>query len=94
MPPIETNLRLAVDADGGILLDIDLGKFFRVNQVGARIIQLLQRGESFESLIQKISEENTAEIEVVRVDAEEFLRRLREHGLVRTLPIQKPGNAG
>jgi Coenzyme PQQ synthesis protein D (PqqD) len=78
------NLRIAVTADGGILLDIARGRFFRLNPWGSRIIEILQKGKSIADVVDQISHECTADIEIVRLDVQEFIQLLEARGLVQT----------
>lgn len=87
-----SSLRIAAEADGAILLDLVRGKFFRVNPMGSKIIQILQQGKSVSDVIEQISLENDTDIDIVRVDVEEFIHLLRERGLLESSAPAESGN--
>lgn len=74
--------RLTKSQDGGILLDLDHGVFFNLNPVGARIVELLQRGCDHSSLARVIGREFHASAEIVNRDVDDFLSSLRNLGLL------------
>ena len=78
------NLRLAVTADGGILLDVARGRFFHLNPLASKIIEILQQGKSVTEIVDQISDECAADIGIVRLDVQEFLQLLQAKGLVQT----------
>jgi hypothetical protein len=78
------NLRIAVNADGGILLDVARGRFFRLNSLASRIIDILQQGKTVTEVVDQISHECSADIEIVRLDVQEFMHQLHAKGLVQT----------
>lgn len=87
-----TNLRIAATADGAILLDLVRGKFFRVNPMGSKIIQILQQGNSVSDVTRQISLESGTDIDIVRMDVEEFIHLLRGRGLLESIGPVKSGD--
>jgi Coenzyme PQQ synthesis protein D (PqqD) len=87
-----TNLRIAATGDGAILLDLARGKFFRVNPMGSKIVQILQQGNSVSNVIEQISLESGTDIDIVRMDVEEFVHLLRGRGLLESLGPVKSGD--
>lgn len=79
-----SRLRDLAVSDSGFVFDPMTGYTFTVNPTGLFVLQGLKRGESIEAISQGIPEEFDLEGgEDVSRDVDEFLSRLREHGLVR-----------
>ena len=79
-----TRLRDLAVSDSGFVFDPMTGYTFTVNPTGLRVLQGLKSGESPEAIAQGLLEEFDLEGgEDVPRDVDEFLDRLREHGLVR-----------
>jgi hypothetical protein len=84
-----SNLRITVSADGGILLDVSRGRFFRLNPLASRIVDVLLQGKTVTEVVNQISLECLIDIEVVRLDVEEFLHQLHAVGLFPTAQCDK-----
>lgn len=82
MLTISPSIRLARSQDGGVVLDVNQGTMFSVNQVGARVIELLSEGPDLQSLSQAIGSEFHVSPESVRGDITEFLAVLRDEHLL------------
>jgi Coenzyme PQQ synthesis protein D (PqqD) len=80
---VSTGVRSTRNKDGGIVLDIERGQMFRLNPVGALILESLASGSTEEEISRElsrlygISEENTA------ADVREFLESLERHKLIQ-----------
>lgn len=74
--------RLTKSQDGGILLDLDRGLFFHLNPVGARIVELLERGCDRESLGRTIGSEFRVPEGILKSDVDDFLLSLRQKRLL------------
>lgn len=61
---------------------LDLNGMLTLNELGARIWELLPDAEDEEAIVQKILLEYDAQEEVVRVDVHEFLQKLRNLGII------------
>lgn len=79
-----TRLRDLAVSDSGFVFDPMTGYTFTVNPTGLFVLQGLKRGEPIEDIAQRLSDEFDLEGgEDVSRDVDEFLGRLREHGIVR-----------
>jgi hypothetical protein len=83
MLTLSQDIRLATSQDGGILLDLARGKFFNLNPVGVRIIELLRQGHDLSSLARTIGNEFHVSDEIVERDVDDFLSSLRQQRLLR-----------
>jgi len=81
---ISAGVRSTRNEDGGIVLDIDHGQMFRLNPVGALILESLGNGCAEEEIAKEISREYSISEETASADIREFLQSLEEHKLVRT----------
>ncbi len=72
-------IRRTQTVDGGILLDIHHGQMFCLNIVGAKILELMQRGYDESRIADEISRDYGVSREVVRADVLEFIEILRTH---------------
>jgi len=81
---VSDGLRSTRNKDGGIVLDVDHGQMFRLNPVGALILELLAQGHSETEIAQKIARQYNIREEEAATDVREFLQSLAEHKLVRT----------
>jgi hypothetical protein len=81
---VSTGVRSTRNEDGGIVLDIDHGQVFRLNPVGALILESLAKGSAETEIAKKISRLYSISEEIATADVHEFLESLEEHKLVRT----------
>ncbi len=86
---ISDTIRRTETVDGGILLDIHHGQMFCLNVVGAKILELMQRGYDETRSAEEISRDYGASKEVVRTDVLNVIRDsacwvLGSHGSGRT----------
>jgi len=75
---ISDTIRRTETADGGILLDVHHGQMFCLNVVGAKILELMQRGYDEPRIAEEISRDYGASREVVRADVIEFIETLQK----------------
>jgi hypothetical protein len=80
---VSTGVRSTRNEDGGIVLDIDHGKMFRLNPVGALILESLGRGCAEGEIAQEIARGYGVSEETAVADMHDFLKSLEEHRLVR-----------
>jgi hypothetical protein len=80
---VSTGVRSTRNEDGGIVLDIDHGQMFRLNPVGALILESLGRGFAEIEIAKEISRRYSISEEIAVADVHEFLESLEEHKLVR-----------
>jgi len=86
---VSAGVRSTRNEDGGIVLDIDHGQMFRLNPVGALILDLLGKGLPETEIGQEIAHQYGISEETAVADVREFLQSLEEHKLVRTQPGEK-----
>lgn len=82
MTLLANNIRRVSSADGGIVLDVRRGTMFRLNPLGSRVLDLLDKGESLPRISDQISAEFGVALDVVQTDLREFLDSLGLHGLL------------
>lgn len=77
----ETIRRLS-NIDGGVVLDLQRGKLFRVNVVGAKVLDLLEQGNSPAQIAEKLSAEFQIALSDAEADVREFLASLETQGVI------------
>lgn len=86
---LSDTIRRTQTVDGGILLDVHHGQMFCLNVVGAKILELMQRGYDESHIADEISRDYGANREVVRADVIEFIETLQKHHVLQ--PIRASG---
>jgi hypothetical protein len=64
------------------VLDLRRGILFRVNPLGARVMDLLEQGDSPELIAEKLSAEFQVALSEVRSDVSDFIESLKARGLI------------
>ena len=82
MGPFADNIRRLSSADGGAVLDLRRGILFRVNPLGARVMDLLGQGDSPERIAEKLSVEFQVALSEVQSDVGDFIGSLKAHGVI------------
>jgi hypothetical protein len=77
-------IRRVANADGGVVLDLRRGAMFRVNPLGARVLDLLDEGNSPAQIAAKLSAEFTVALSEVQADVTEFVESLKAHGVLNS----------
>ena len=80
---ISETIRRTETVDGGILLDVHHGQMFCLNVVGAKILELMQRGYDESRIADEISRDYAANRDVVRADVIEFIDTLQKHHILQ-----------
>ena len=80
---ISSTIRRTDTEDGGILLDVHHGQMFCLNVVGAKVLQLMQRGYDESFIADEVSRDYGVNKDVVRRDVIEFIETLRKHHILR-----------
>lgn len=80
---ISDTIRRTQTVDGGILLDVHHGQMFSLNIVGAKILELMQRGYDESRIADEISHDYGASREVVRADVIEFIEALQKNHILQ-----------
>jgi Coenzyme PQQ synthesis protein D (PqqD) len=79
---VSSTVRRTMTEDGGILLDIRLGRIFSLNVVGFRILDLLEKGFDTAQVAAEVSESYAMNLETVRADLREFIEVLTKHHIL------------
>jgi hypothetical protein len=82
MTLLANDIRRVSSPDGGVVLDIRRGTMFRLNPLGSRTLDLLDKGESLPRIAEQISAEFGVAFDVVQRDVKEFLNSLQLHGVL------------
>ena len=80
---LSDTIRRSKTEDGGILLDVHHGQMFCLNVVGAKILDLMQRGYDESRIADEISRDYGANKDVVRADVVEFIEALYRHHILQ-----------
>ena len=80
---VSDTIRRTQTLDGGILLDVHHGQMFCLNIVGAKILELMQRGYDESRIADEISRSYGVNKEVVRVDVHDFIEHLQKHHILQ-----------
>ena len=86
---VSAGVRSARNEDGGTVLDIDQGQMFRLNPVGALILESLGRGCAEIEIAREISRRYSIGEATAAADLREFITSLEEHKIVRRAPEDK-----
>ena len=81
---VSDTIRRTETPDGGILLDVHHGQMFCLNVVGARILELMQRGYDESRIADEISRTYQMSLEVVLADVREFIENLHKHHILQS----------
>jgi hypothetical protein len=84
MYQVSAGVRSTRNEDGGTVLDIANGQMFRLNPVGAMILELLGKGRQETEISKEITDQYGITEETAVADVREFLKSLEEHQLVST----------
>ena len=83
MYEVSSGVRSTRSEDGGIVLDIDHGQMFRLNLVGALILESLAKGSGEAEIARGLVLQYSIKQETAIADVREFLKSLEEHRVVR-----------
>jgi hypothetical protein len=82
MTPFPDDIRRVANADGGVVMDLRRGTMFRVNPLGAKVLDLLDLGNSTTEIAEKLSAEFNVPLNEVHADVKEFIKSLKTHGVL------------
>jgi PqqD family protein of HPr-rel-A system len=80
---ISAGVRSTRSEDGAIVLDIDHGQMFRLNPLGALILESLGKGCAETEIAHQIARQYNISEEAASADIREFLQPLEAHRLIR-----------
>lgn len=86
---VSAGVRSTRNEDGGTVLDIDQGQMFRLNPVGALILESIGRGCAEIEIVREISRRYSVGEATAAADLREFITSLEEHKLVCSAPEDK-----
>jgi len=82
MTQLANSIRRVSSADGAIVMDLRRGTMFRVNPLGARILDLLDSGQSPAQIAVQLHAEFGIALDRVQADIAEFLGSLAAYGIL------------
>lgn len=75
-------LLAAAVSDELLMMSVELGRYFNLNAVGARIWELLETPRTVDGLVAALTAEYDVAPDTARQEVERFLDALRERGLL------------
>ena len=79
---LKPNLLLQAVADETVILDPDSGNYYTLDDVGTRMIELLQETGSLDATVELMAKEYDATAATVQADLTELLEKMAQQGLV------------
>ena len=76
-----------------LVVDVKAGLLYPLNSVGARIWQLSDGQQSVDDIVRRLAAEFDADEKTIREDAADFLRELRQRGLISLDDRPRPSPA-
>jgi hypothetical protein len=80
---VSNTVRRTKTEDGGVLLDIHHGRMFCLNIVGAKILDLLDKGFETREIAAEVSDAYAMDVETVRADVLDFFEVLNKHHILQ-----------
>ena len=80
------HVRATMQGDETVLLDVERGRYFALNEVGSRIWALVCEGESIGAIVDRVCAEYDVARERGERDADVLIRQLLSAALVRCEP--------
>ena len=81
-----------------VLLEVESGEYYGLNEVGARMWSLLQQGQSFSQVLSTLHEEYEASEQLLSADLKQFLNQLKSSTFSNVLDwlqsLKSPGSTG
>jgi hypothetical protein len=71
------------DEDGSVLINLQSGKVFSVNGVGAKVWTMLERGTGFDGIVDALSREYNLPAAELRNDLDSFIDDLTRKDLLK-----------
>lgn len=76
------NVMLSVVDDGAVLLHVDRGVYYGLNEIGTRIWALISQGESAEACVAQIVSKYDVDLKTATRDYQKLTNELLSQGLV------------
>ena len=80
---VSAGVRIIRSETGGVVLDMDRGKVFRLNRVGALIFERLGERHDENQISKELSQQFNIPVRAIHSDVVAFLKSLESQGLVR-----------
>ena len=81
---LSEHARTAETGHGAVLLDIENGDMFALSVTGSLIVELLKSGTEENEIAPLLVHKCGIDLQTAKTDTTEFLRSLRQHGLVES----------
>ena len=65
-----------------VILDLESGRYFGLNSMGARMVALLSTSDSIQAAHESLLREYDVDSERLRQDLDNLIQQLLEHGLI------------
>lgn len=79
---ISSDILLQEVSDEMVMLNLADGQYYGLNEIGARIVQLMSQGEDMASITLTLLEEFDVERTVLERDVQKLIDDLQEHALI------------
>lgn len=79
---INNSVKLTIIEGESVLLNVDDGKYYGVDEVGTEILNLLENNERISNIVNKIARIYNVEETKVALDVEKFITKLNQLKLV------------
>ncbi|MFZ5746784.1 MAG: PqqD family peptide modification chaperone [Pseudomonadota bacterium] len=76
-------LMAAEAGDELLMMNVDLGRYFNLNAVGARVWELLETPTTLDRLVEALTAEYSVSPDIARAEVTAFLKELHARGLVK-----------
>lgn len=80
------------DEDGSVLINLQSGKVFSLNGVGAKVWTMLERGADFDGVLDALSREFNLASAELRNDVDVFINDLAKKNLLKVTAGSDSGN--
>jgi hypothetical protein len=80
------------DEDGSVLINLQSGKVFSLNGVGARVWTMLEQGASFDGVLDALGREYKLPSAELRNDLDGFIKELARKDLLKVTARTEAGN--
>lgn len=69
--------------DESVILNLDNGQYYGLDEIGSRMLDLIDEHGQFETVVNVLLGEYDVEVEKITADLQELLGDLKEQGIVR-----------
>ncbi len=79
---IPSHIRAMIDNEGAVLLDLEAGKYYSLNEVGVEIWNHVEQGRSREEILRHLRDAYCIPAERLETELSEFVSSLQQKGLI------------